>query len=61
MQLEGHVAAETDVHMQLEGHVAAETEKVLKAVHKRLYTEETREYAAGGEEASEMRQQQQCI
>jgi hypothetical protein len=47
--------------MQLEGHAATEKKKVLKAVHKRLETEETEAYAAEGEEAAEMRSQQQCI
>jgi len=34
---------------------------VLKAVHKRLEMEETEAYAAEGEEASEMRSQQEGV
>jgi hypothetical protein len=61
MQLGDYTAAETNVHMQLGDHTAAYRKKELKAVHKRLYTEETRAYAAKNEEASEKRHQQQCI
>ena len=49
------------IHMHPKNLPDAYRKKGLKAVHKRLYRERTREYAAKNEEATEMRQQQQCI
>ena len=46
---------------KLEHERASEKKKLLNAVHKRLKAEETREYAARKEEATEMRTQQECI
>jgi hypothetical protein len=40
---------------------ASETKRTLKAVCKRVKTEEMRKYEAIGEEAAERRTQQQCI
>ena len=42
-------------------HKASEKERALGAVYKRLEAEETRMYAAESEEASEMRDSQECI
>ena len=42
-------------------HTASENTQVLKALYKRLEAEETRENAAKGEEAAEIRTQQECI
>jgi hypothetical protein len=54
-------AARSYIHMHPKNLPAAYRKKELKAVHKRLYTEETRAYAAKDEEASEGDHQQQCI
>jgi hypothetical protein len=48
-------------HTKPEHERASEKKKLLKAVHKWLNAEETRKYAARGEEASERSQQQECI
>jgi hypothetical protein len=40
---------------------ASETKRTLKAVCKRVKTEEMRKYEAIGEEAAERRTQQECI
>jgi hypothetical protein len=40
---------------------ASETKRMLKAVCKRVEAEETSKYEAMGEEAAEMRTQQECI
>ncbi len=42
-------------------HEASEKERALKAVYKRLRAGETRKYEAKSEEATEMREQQECI
>ena len=49
------------VCMKLRSRLATEHAKVLKVVYKRLETDKTRKYEAKGEEATEMRTQQQCI
>src|SRR5437588_12784530 len=54
-------AAKSYIHMHPKNLPDAYRKKELKAVYKRLYTEGTRAYAAKGEEASEMRDQQECI
>ena len=48
-------------HMKPGHERASEKKKLLKAVHKQLDAEETRKYAARGEEASERSRQQECI
>ena len=40
---------------------ASETKRTLKAVYKRLEAEKAREYEARSEEATEMRDSQECI
>ena len=57
----GEYAHRSFIHMHPKNLPDAYRKKGLKAVHKRLYRERTREYAAKNEEATEMRQQQQCI
>ena len=47
--------------MKLKRDLAAENRLVLKAVYKRLEAEEIEKYEAGGEEATEMRDSQECI
>ena len=54
-------ASEEKTCMKPNHCVATEKKKVLKAVHKQLKAEEAREYAAKGEEASEMKDSQECI
>ena len=54
-------ASEEKTYMKPKHCVATEKKKVLKAVHKRIEAEEARIYAAKGEEASEMRDSQECI
>ena len=46
---------------KLEHERASETKKPLEAVHKRTQRKEIREYAAKDEEATEMRDSQECI
>ena len=47
--------------MKPKHRLATENTQRLKAVHKRLEVEEIEKYEAKGEEATEMRIQQQCI
>ena len=54
-------APKSCIHMHPKNLPDAYRKKGLKAVHKRFYTEGTTAYAAKGEEASDMRQQQECI
>src|SRR5205807_3338948 len=56
-----HTRARPEASMHPKNLPDAYRKKGLKAVHKRFETEGAMKYEAKGEEASEMRKQQQCI